>query len=49
MVLYDLVIKSDDIWATLNEMGKHNCLHFVDTNKDKMSHLQAYAHQVKQL
>jgi len=30
-------------------MGRHNCMHFVDCNKDKMSHKLHFAKIIKQL
>lgn len=37
MVLYHIAVQSEDAWAVLNELGKHNCMHFVDCTKDKMA------------
>lgn len=49
MKLYEIIVQSDELWPALNELGNHNCLHFVDCNKDKMSHKQHYAKIIKQL
>ena len=38
MDLYQLIMQADDAWATINELGKLECLHFIDLNKDKLSY-----------
>lgn len=43
MQLYQLVMQSDDAWYTVNELGKLNCLHFIDLNPDKLPHEQKFA------
>lgn len=43
MQLYQLVMQSDDAWHTVNELGKLNCLHFIDLNPDKLPHEQKFA------
>jgi hypothetical protein len=49
MQLYQMVMQKDDGWATLNELGKINCLHFIDLNKDKMPHELQYSRTIRNL
>lgn len=42
-------MQSDDAWATINELGKLDCLHFVDLNKDKLAYEQMYAKIIKSI
>lgn len=49
MKLYQLIMQTDDSWATINELGKLDCLHFIDINKDKLAHEQLFAKMVKRI
>lgn len=49
MQLYQLIMQSDDAWATINELGKLDCLHFVDLNKEKLAYEQMYAKIIKSI
>lgn len=42
-------MQSDDAWATVNELGKLDCLHFIDLNKDKLSYEQMFAKIIKSI
>jgi len=48
MRLYSIVYKKDDDWETVNELGKQDCLHFVDLNRDEQPHRLPYAFEIKQ-
>ena len=48
MVLYNCAVQYDDAWAIFNELGKHNCMHFVDCNKNKMHFELPFAKAISQ-
>ena len=45
--MYQLAMQNDDAWWTINELGKLNCLHFIDLNKNRLTHEQSFAKIVK--
>eukprot|EP00347_Sterkiella_histriomuscorum_P018134 403346660 len=47
MQLYQLIMQKDDAWHTVNELGKLNCLHFIDLNSEKLPHEQQFARTIK--
>ena len=49
MQLYQLIMQSDDAWATVNELGKLDCLHFMDLNDQKPAHEKTYAKVIKSI
>ena len=49
MLLYQMMIQGDDAWDTLNELGKLDCLHFIDLNKEKLPHEMKYAKIIKNI
>lgn len=42
-------MQSDDAWATVNELGKLDCLHFMDLNDQKPAHEKTYAKVIKSI
>lgn len=47
MDLYEIMIPKDNDWDIMNELGKLNCLHFVDLNKGEQPHHLRYFDQVR--
>ena len=47
MHLYQLVMQADEAWATVNELGKLGCAHFIDLNQQKLSYEMRYARPLK--
>jgi hypothetical protein len=37
------MMQIDDAWDTTNELGKLDIIHFIDLNKEKLSHELKYA------
>ena len=49
MKLYKIMMQLDDAWDTINEMGKSDCVHFVDLNKNSLTHEMKYAKTIKKI
>jgi V-type H+-transporting ATPase subunit a len=35
MALYEISVAKDNAWDIMSELGKLNCLHFIDLNKNE--------------
>ena len=49
MSLYQIMVQIDDSWDTMNELGKIDCLHFIDLNKDRAPHEMKYSKTLRNL
>ena len=47
MKLFQLVMQNDEAWHVLNDLGRLNCIHFIDLNPDKLPHEQKFAKVIK--
>lgn len=47
MSLFQLILKKDDDWEIMKELGLLNCIHFVDLNKDELAHKLTYTNQLR--
>jgi hypothetical protein len=49
MELRQIMMQIDDAWDTLNELGKIDCIQFIDLNKEKLPHEMKYAKTIRNL
>lgn len=42
-----MLIRKDDDWEVMNELGLLNCLHFVDLNSDEQTHKLRYTNELR--
>ena len=42
-----MLIKKDDDWEIMNELGLLNCLHFVDLNSEEQTHKLMYTNELR--
>lgn len=47
MSLYEITIPKDSAWEIMNELGKIDCMHFIDLNTHEQPFNLTYAHWVK--
>ena len=49
MKLFEVVIPKDNAWDIMNELGRLDCLHFIDLNHREQPHHLSYTLQVKRI
>ena len=42
-----MLIRKDDDWEVINQLGHLNCLHFVDLNADEQTHKLHYTNELR--
>ncbi len=47
MHLYKLVMPKDEAYDIVNDLGKIDCCHFLDMNKNKQAYTLTYTDQIK--
>lgn len=49
MQLYQVTVKRDQDWDTINQLFKLDFIHYIDINAHEQSHLLLYAEQMRRI
>lgn len=49
MQLYQVTVKRDQDWDTINQLFKLDFIHYIDINAHQQSHLLLYAEQMRRI